>query len=240
MKKLLSSTLAGIIVVGLTSVVSAVPIGSGNNGIDYLFKGNRLKWLSAGAYMVETKRGIELGDVGVSTTLRTRQQLVYLGIDAGRWLTIYGLGGGSEAKLGNGSYANSESVYGIGARFNVLDHELMEPVMMEDRWRVNLGVQYTQNETKQGLATWDWEELSVALTFGIVNDTRGNKYYTPESIVIYAGPIYSTLDGSNFSEKDNLGVVAGAEFFFTDSLSIDIEVQSFDETSMGAGLNIRF
>jgi len=240
MKKLTSLVFAGFIIVGLSSPGSAVPIGSDNEGMDYIFKGRRLKWLSAGAYVVETKRGITLGGTTVETTLSTRQQLGYIGVNIAPWMTLYGLGGGSEAKLGGGAYSSSDSVYGIGARFNVLNHEIMEPVMMEDRWRVSLGVQYSVNQTDVGPVTWDWDELSVALTFGIVNDTLGNKYFAPESILLYAGPIYSVLDSDRFAEKEDLGVVVGAEIFITDSLSLDLEVQSFDETSMAGGINIHF
>ncbi len=240
MKSQALSTLVGIFVASLALPASAMPIGSGNDGYDYLFKGNKLDWLSAGIYILDTDRGIQFDGTTVSSKLKTRQRLVYIGINAGRWFSVYGLGGEAEARIGAAPYSDPESVYGGGVRINLLDHEVTEPTLMEDRWRVNLGAQYTMNETSMGTVTWDWEELSVALTFGIVNDTLGNKYYTPESIVLYIGPIYSALDSDRFSEKDDIGMVGGMEIFFTDSISLDVEVQRFEDTSLGAGLNIHF
>ena len=86
----------------------------------------------------------------------------------------------------------------------------------------------------------EWDEISTSLTLELVNNTIGNKFYTPESISLYAGPIFSTFISDDFSEDNDFGVVGGLEIFIVDTVIFDVEIQHFGQTSFSAGINFRF
>lgn len=221
-------------------MLTAMPIGSSNNPMEYLVKGRDLSWLSIGLYGSETKRSIERDATGLTTTLESRHVNGYIGIDALSWLTVYAIGGQSESKYGSLSYADGEAEYGVGIRANLLNHFLREPMLMEEDIRLNLGAHYRQSSSDLGATSIDWNEISAALTLALVNHSDRNKAFAPESVSIYAGPMFSTLLSDDFEAEDHAGAVAGIEIFFTDSVTLDIEVQHVGETSVGGGINLHF
>jgi len=82
--------------------------------------------------------------------------------------------------------------------------------------------------------------FSASLTFSIVNDLEGNKFYYPNSIALYAGPVLSDLQGSDFNEKNVLGFAVGLEVFLTESISLDAGIKQFEHTGYSGGLHLRF
>ncbi len=231
----------GLIAILLPTITVAVPVGSRNEGMNHLFKGYALDWLSAGIYLHQIKRDITRSDFNMTLPIEMTRVTGYLGVSLAPWLTVYGVGGGNDTKVGNGSQSSgSASIYGAGVRLSLLDHRITEPVMDVDRWRLTAGVEYLLSETSYGTQTWEWQEINAALTLSIVNDLTGNKYFSPESITLYAGPYMSILDGDNFSEKTTFGALAGCEIFFTDSFSLDVRAIILDSAGMGAGFNVHF
>ena len=214
----------------------AVPISSSNMPDEYAIRGRDLSKLSIGLYSIQAEREITWDVSGVTQTLKSSKVQGYVGYDVLRWLTLYAVGGQSESKFGNAPSADSESEYGIGFRANILNHFIREPLPMEDVIRVNIGGQYSRASAD----VVDWDELTVALTVGIVNNTESYKLFAPESISLYFGPLYSAFISDDLDAKDELGAVAGMEIFFMDTIVLDLKVQHFEETSVGGGINFRF
>ena len=217
-----------------------MPISSSNLGNEYLVRGKDLSKFSIGRYGLQSEREIEWEGSGVTQTLESSKVLGYVGYDLLRWVTLYAVGGQSESKFGNADTADAETEYGIGFRANILNHFIREPVPLEDVVRLNLSAQYTRAEAEVGGMDLEWEDISVAATIGLVNHTEGLKYYAPESISLYIGPMYSVFESDDFKAKDEIGAVAGIEIFFMDTIVLDLKVQQFEETSVGGGINFRF
>jgi len=230
-----------LLAVLIPTLVTAVPAGSRNEGINHLFKGYGLDWLSAGVYGFQIKRDVELANVNRTIPVEIQRVTGYLGANLLPWATVYGVGGMNAVKLGSGgSYAGSEAIYGVGARFALLDHRVTEPTSEIDRWRLTAGVEYLLTETRTGNQTWKWQEINAALTVSVVNDLIRNKFFAPESILLYAGPYLSILDGDELEGRNAFGAVAGLEIFVNDSVSLDFKMLILDSVGGGAGINVHF
>jgi len=240
MKKHTFISLSVVIAILASSLtISAKPIGGNNEPFDYLITGKDLSWLSIGVSGGQFERNIDL-DNGLNSILKTTRAHGYVGADLFKWITVYGLIGTSESKVGESETADSESEYGGGIRLNLLHHFIAEPIPMEDVIRLNFDARYLGSSCDLNFQDLKWNEISASLTLELVNHTTGNKFFNPESIALYFGPIYSSLNSSDFSEDKCLGVTAGIEFFLVDTIVLDLEVQHFDETSVAAGLNFHF
>ncbi len=193
-----------------------------------------------GVYVVDSSRQISWDSVGGTQVMESDRVNAYLGYDVLDWLTIYGIGGGNESKIKGTEGGDSETELGLGFRVNLLNHFIREPTPVEDAIRVNMGVEYVKSSFDNGFSSSDWREVTVALTLALVNHTAGNKYYTPESIAVYAGPLYSAITGDDFETEDNMGLIAGLEVYITDTITLDLQVKHFEETSVGGGVNFRF
>ena len=237
-----TNTFVSIVVGVLTSTLSlcAMPLGSSEPS-DYLIKGQDLSRLTMGVYVAQSDRQISWDDSGITQVIESDRVQAYLGYDVLDWLTCYAIGGANESKIeGIQGGGNSETELGLGFRVNLLNHFIREPTAIEDVIRMNMGVEYVRSSFDNGFASSDWSELSVALTMAIVNAIEGNKYFWPESIAIYAGPIYSAINGDEFETDDDVGLIAGLEFFLTDTCTLDFQVKYFEETSIAGGVNFRF
>ena len=234
-------TLLALIVGLLTNTLSlcAMPLGS-NEPSDYLIKGHDLSKLSTGVYAVQSSRQITWDRSGITQVMESDRVQAYLGYEVLDWITVYAIGGGSESKIKGAQAGDSETELGLGFRANLLNHFIREPVPAEDVIRINMGVEYVQSSFDNGFSSSDWDELTVALTVALVNHTDGNKFFSPESIALYAGPIYAAITGDDFETKDNMGVIGGLEFYLTDTITLDLQVKHFEETSVGGGVNFRF
>jgi opacity protein-like surface antigen len=236
-----TNTFVAIIVGLLTSTLSlcAMPLGSSEPS-DYLITGQDLSRLTMGVYVVQSERQITWDSSGLTEVMESDRVQAYLGYDVLDWLTFYAIGGANESKIEGPEGDDSDTELGLGFRVNLLNHFIREPTATEDVIRMNMGVEYVRSSLDNEFASSDWSELTVALTIALVNAVDGNKYFWPESIAIYAGPIYSTINGDEFETDDDVGLIAGLEFYLTDTCSLDIQVKYFEETSVGGGINFRF
>ena len=135
---------------------------------------------------------------------------------------------------------DAEFEYGAGLRLNILDHEIPDPTLFENRLRITAGAQYTWTQADQDLYPWKWEELVADLTVSIVNDIEGNALYLPNSIALYVGPVLSIIRSDTIKADDKFGYSAGVEVYFTECVSFDLGIQKLDDTGYVGGLHIRF
>ena len=241
MKKLLINTL---VVVTLISVLNtktmASPIGNSNMGREYLVNSDPLDHWSIGIFGGAGKRSIKL-ESGTKTDLDITRGMVYVGYDILSWVTPFAALGVANSDMGStSSDSSSEFAYGIGVNLKLLNQEIMDPNLMIDVLRINADIYYNGSQTERIGNTITWGEISSSLTIGLINDTRANKFMFPESIGIYAGPIYSHYISSDFDTTDEVGLLAGLDMFFTKRTSFDISIQLFNETTVNGSLNIRF
>ncbi len=234
-----------MVVVTLISVLNtktiASPIGNSNMGREYLVSSDPLDQWSIGIFGGANKRGIKL-DAGGDSTIDMTRGMMYLGFDALSWLTPFVALGITDSDISSISSSDSSTkfAYGIGVNLKLLNQEIMDPNLMIDILRINADFYYNGSETESFGQTIKWSEFSTSLTFGLINDTRANKIMFPESIGLYAGPIYSYYISSDFDAKETVGLLAGMDIFITQRTSLDVSVQLFDETSVNGSLNIRF
>ncbi len=234
-----------LIVVTLISVLNtkimASPIGNSNMGREYLVNSDPLEHWSIGIFGGAGTRGIKL-DKGGNADLDINRGMVYVGYDLLSWITPFVALGitGSDISTTANSDSSSKFAYGAGINLKLLNQEIMDPNLMLDILRINADFYYNGSETEYMGDAITWGEFSSSLTIGLINDTRANNNMFPESIGLYAGPIYSYYISSDFEAKDTVGLLAGLDIFFTKRTSFDISVQLLDETTVNGSLNIRF
>lgn len=232
-----------LLLFGQLSVSLAVPVGNSNAGRDYLINDSALSRWSVGVYGADRDREIDLDGSPLSFTLEQRKSMVYVGFNLSSWLMVYGTIGESESKLRGVQFpdASNELEYGAGVHVNVLDHEIPDPTLFENKIRVNIGGQYTFAETDHAFADWQWEEYMVYATVSIVNDIVGNKLFLPNSIALYGGPVYSGIRSDDIKQTENeFGYNVGLEVFLTESVSLDIGIEKYDATGYAVGVHVRF
>ncbi len=235
----LTACIAGLALAATIAPSTAMPLSNSNEGIDYAIKAKKLSWWHMGVYGGQTSRMI-VHDNGIEELFDTSLADFYLGANFFGVVNVYGIIGSRAAQFGEQDKADRESEYGAAVQFNILDQEVMEPTMMIDAYRLSADLQYTTCSTEYYSQSTDWNEVTAALRFSVVNETTGNKYFSPESITLYAGPLYSSIDGDTFKEKNSTGLLAGGQIFLNDRISLDLQGQFFEETSLLAGLHVQF
>lgn len=242
--KTFNSFLAAVVLLGLASLCHAVPVSNSNGARDYLINDASLNRWSFGIYGEEREWNVRTDPQNIPYSLDSRKIMAYVGLNLTRWLMVYGTIGESETELKNTLFAGDagyEMAYGGGVHLNILDHEIPDPTLLENKLRVVAGFQYIFADTDQFMADWEWEEYLAYLTISLVNDIDGNKLFLPNSIAIYAGPAYTDIRSDDIEQtSDEFGYMAGLEVFYTESISLDIGVQSFHSTGLTAGMHIRF
>lgn len=239
----LKVTLFGLLI--QVSICIALPLGTANVGKEYLVATPDLRNFSGGVYYHKAERKVNAGLL-TDELFTYRSIMGYIGYDVFNWLTVYGTTGQNKSRFDSLPYSSGDSEYGFGIAVNLLNYEMMDPTLhhhfLFDRIRINLGGQYTRTSGSWQYYPYtdDWQEVYAWLTLSIVNDISGNKLYTPLSIAITAGPVFSDIQGKNIDETDTLGVMAGIEIYFSKTLSIDVSIEKFEKEQISGGIHIRF
>jgi hypothetical protein len=224
--------------------VSAFPVGHPNSTRNYIIGLQSLHYWSAGIYGEGYDRGITVN--GVDRMLTRTRVMGYVGLDVLPWVTLYGTAGSSTLKFGSAEEANdAEFEYGGGLNINVLDHEVLDPALFEDRLRINANVSLVRGRTAWdrpvGVQEFEWDEVSASVIFSIVNDCEGEKKFVPNSVTIFGGPIYSDYMGSEIEVVDQVGFMAGLEIFYSLSFSFNVGIMSYGgESGYTGGVHVRF
>lgn len=246
MKKTTFSLFAGILLTAILSDAQAGSRAPSNLSREYLVNVNSLSPWSFGAYFDVAEKSVTMDWPHANVDLSCTKYMTYLGYDVFSWLTPYLVAGSSQSKFSSGyvsQMGDSSAQYGLGLQANLIDHEVADPTLMEDRIRLNASLEYSWTESEYAGQTVDWVDFDAALTLAIVNDVAGNILFVPESIAFFGGPIYSTWSSQDFSpaqNRDELGFTFGLEVFYTTSVSFNIRANMLDQTGMTAGLNVRF
>ncbi|MBT3294707.1 MAG: hypothetical protein HN919_01280 [Verrucomicrobia bacterium] len=227
---------AALLAISFTSA-QAFPTGKSNESGDYISGTGLSHLLNGGIYGGTMERDVQFG--AVVLPLETSKAVLYLGLELRPWVTLFVGGGAAEHELGMADGDSSHMVE-AGLLLNVIDHDILDPTLFEDRLRLNMGATWSMTEANWYGEDVKWQEINAFVTLSIVNDTTGNKHFNPNSIALYAGPMYSYIDSDDLEADQELGFMAGIEIFMSETISLDLGLRQFDGTGFEGGLNIQF
>lgn len=196
-----------------------------------------------GAYFSENRRNVNVHNR--ESRMKQKSSGAFIGYDLLRWASVFGIAGSSSTSFrGAGSSStpsSSDSEFGVAMQINLLDHELMDPTVIENRFRINLQTSYMMHKADHVRGNLSWNDLSTGLMFSIINDTPSFKIFWVENVAIYGGPVYSKIISSDrISEKSTVGYAAGMEISFSEKISLLAGVQDIDGASATGSITVRF
>lgn len=226
--------------IGLSINSLAGPIGSSNDNIDYLIGAADLSKAYIGLHVKEVDRTVGMINDDRDFKYRGQKSSVYAGYYFARWCSLYLTLADSEVEI-PGISQDSGMEYGFGLYFDILDHDIKDPNLMEDKVRINAGIEYTVLNDVEAFYDEDAkiEEYSASLTFSIVNDLHRNILFTPNSIGLFAGPVYSYLDSTTLEARDTLGYMYGLDIYFTQEVYVSFGMYDVGKQEIMAGLHLR-
>lgn len=223
-----------------SSVAMAAPHAGENSSTHYMIAAKDLgAWHMGGYYRYMTR---EIGWNGTQDAT-VNQGLFFVGRDLLPWITAYGLIGAGQMTFDNAGVSESGGgVFGGGAWFNLLDHDVLDYSLLEHRIRVSGVAQYTFGSSEANNDDLDWGELYVDLTLGITSDIVGSKALWPEGITLFVGPVYNSMQSNDFdSDGAGLGILAGMDVHLSKRNTISLGYELYDEDeAITASLSVRF
>lgn len=214
-----------------------------NEGRDYVNGARSLANWSIGANYETAEKDLVFDTFG-TRAVKSTKAMAYIGYDALPWMTPYLTMGQSQTKIGFAQSQDGQLDYGLGLLLNMLDYEVADSFLLEDRVRVNGSVEYTRTSMAVGNDDMDLDAFDASLTIGLVNDLVGATQFIPESITLFGGPVYSTWMGPDIkgaqSSRDDFGFTIGLEMFYTRSVSMNIRANFLEHSGASAGINVHF
>jgi len=221
------------------SPAHAIPIGNGNYAREYMVGTASLRRWRCGIFTdIHSQRVWTRWHNPNTATFQRSGAMAYVGVDVVRWLHLYAAMGGSSSSIGIAPAVASPKAAG-GMHLNLLDHEILDPTLFEDRIRINADILAGASHVDwQGNGSWIFDGYA-SLTFSFVNDLDGNKAYVPYSLAIYAGPAVSVLYSGNVRGRNPFGATAGLEMFCTERVSLHVGADIFGTSvTPSAGVHV--
>jgi hypothetical protein len=249
MKKTFAITCAvATITLGSFAVSFAAPVPTdSNSGKDYFLSVPDLNAWSCGVSFESMDRKLRVPDIYRRTPqdkYRGVKSLGFVGYDFEPWFEGYLTAGLSTTKINKQlSDGNNGPAYGLGVHFNIIDKDIPDPTLWDDKIRVTAGAQYLGfNGTDPYTGkTVQLGELSGSIIVSVVNDLQGSKEFLPNSIGVFGGLIYSDLtNAKNVMADSTVGFIAGLESYYTESVSFVFAVEQIGGSGYLAGINVRF
>ena len=234
-------SIAFLLVFACVAEVLAVPRAAESSGKHYLFAAQDLSsWHIGGSYR-RLKRDVEIR--GFDHRLTLRRTTFHVGYDLLPWAAVYGLLGNVNPTADTIHGDDSSGVeFGGGMWFNLLDHDLIDNLTLENRIRVQALVQIARGHPDYGIYNLDYTEFHSALTMSIINELDANKQYWPEAVSLFGGPVFNHLNGSDFStRKSNFGIVLGSDVQLSRRFSFSLMYERYYESNeaFSGSLNVR-
>ena len=204
------------------------------------------RFLSIGIEAQQQKRTLK-SDFGGKEDFKANHLVGTVGVDLGKWLTVYG--GAGEADSSTDRYNSSANFEWLaGGTIRVLDYMVLEPWNDIDQYSVGIDLNSFYRSTSMDTGFGDSTDVSEV--FGSLTMTL---YTCPERpglwnrLGFYIGPAFSTLSASDsgkapkFGDEDQtLGFVGGLQLNPNPNMGIKIEFQKFDDLGLGASLVFHF
>lgn len=239
-RSFLAASTACLMAGGLT--VFAAPRGGSNLDREFVLGSSDKDNWSCGVTFSTRERQVEI--LEVETPLDSTMLAAYIGYAITPWATLYGIAGEFSSEFDSvfASSKDNSFLYGASLQLDLFSHEIQDPMLMENKIRVNATLGYVASQVEAFGDEQDFQEFQASLTASIVNDVVGSKLFLPESIAVFAGPVYSSTlsDDVDDSPDDNVGMTVGLEIFHTKRVSYYASMEDFDNVGYSAGLNVRF
>ncbi len=230
-----------LVAIGLSMTASAASL-RGSMSHDALIHEEALPRVSVGVDLELLERDLELGD-GTLGRLRSNALGLYLGVDVDHWLTVYGTWAVLEIEEvevpgGDADYED-DTRWSLGANANLWEIDISSPRQMNGRVSIRANIELAMYDATSKGINIDWEEFAFAvpIAYELYNDHK--HLDGVHSLMLFAGPIYSTVEGDvggavpevNFDESENWGLLAGAELFLAENVSLLGQIHYFEQVS---------
>lgn len=193
--------------------------------------------LSVGIDWSQQKR--KLDSNGYKEDLKINRLTGILGIDATKWLTLYG--GAGEADTSSQDFNKSSKFQWLaGGTIRVLDYLVLEPWNDIDNYWVGVDVNsyYRDTTIDDGWKSDNLNEIFGSVTMSFYS--KPEKPYLWNRLGVYIGPAVSFLSRGDAHEDQAVGMIGGLQLNPTPNWGIKIEMQKFDDVGMGASVFFHF
>lgn len=221
---------------GANQATQAAPMGVAQHPGGYFLGDEDLGRWMMGVYYLDRERDIRT--LGSLTSLQTVKKMGYVGFEIIYGMSGYVILGSTQTQFEGMHITDTHSEFGFGLQFNILDHEIPDPTLMEDRVRINATLQYTKCGADWIATEVDWEEIYGSITVSFINDIEGNKYFHLNSIGFFFGAIYSDLISSSVDEESSFGYCAGVDLFLTEKTSLEFGTETLDSGSVFGAFHV--
>lgn len=214
----------------------ATTVGGSGVARQHLIAARDLSNWSAALNMALRTRDVTVG----GGSFEMDQSLVKgcVGYDVLRWVTVYGIIGGHDTDAGFSS-RGTELLYGAGAAFYLVDHDIASLWLLEDGFSISATIEYVLGRADLGLNSFDYSELYSTITFSFINQVESGRAFWPNAISIFGGPVMSVL-GGDFDESTAWGANAGVKFFLTENVALYAGAEFLDTASFIGGIEFDF
>lgn len=214
---------------------------------NYLKTPDSLDRWSVAAIFQNVQREVRIG--ALEQNIKIRRYVGQVGVNLFEWITIYMEGGSVQLSREFTSADDREKIEGtwsVGTQIRLLEHSFIHPMLIEDRVSIEADVSYSEFTSGFLGSELDWEEFTTRLTVSLINDVDGTRGYSPEEVRIFAGPIFSTIQGTyhtfgspELSEVDDVGFAGGIDIMFTRHCSLIWAAEIYD-SKVTQGLGVYF
>ncbi len=215
----------------------AIPRSGEGSGMHYLVSAEGLSSWHVGAYQRYHDREVKTD--GRKTGVDFTHTMAYVGHDVLSWVSLYGLVGLASCQEELFNRSEDAFEYGVGAWFNLLDHDTLEYLTTVQRFRVQGALQYTMLHTDEVT----WGELAGNLTFGVTHEIIGNKFLWPEAVTLYGGPAVNIVVSDEYDQSGDgmVGFVVGVDLQLNRLTSLGASMELYDEDEASVGyVSVRF
>ncbi len=205
--------------------------------------------LSIGVGYDKLERGIEF-DGMPDGILEADTISGYVGYDVLPWLTAFVTVGGTKVENADLDGTDYGAKFSGGLSAYLWEGDVIVPSYMSGRLSIKAMMDASRSESDSDIGTVEWFDVLVALPFGYEKFDRypASDSGLQTSLALYAGPAFSYMSGTtdtlsgdlDFDAAEQFGLVAGADVYFSPSVSIGAKFLAFDELSYGASARFHF
>ena len=208
--------------------------------------------LTIGVDYDQRTRGVDMtGPLGREGEFSADSLTAVIGIRVLPWLAPFVTVGSTETELAGFGTDDDELIWSIGVQASLWQQDLAHPEWVAGRLSVRTVAEYVSGDlSSKPDVRGDWTELNLSLLLGyeVFVKEPHSRESTPYSLQLYAGPGWSDLDGDarisgvgvDFDSSQEFVLVAGADLFVADNVSVGGAVRLGSDTDWRVGLRFHF
>lgn len=230
-----------ILLASLLPASAASPVASGSR--EALIVSDGIEGWSLGVDGASIRRDAKIA--GFLDKLEATSYGGFVGWRGVPWLTLYTVLGQADADLGVDTLGDG-FYWALGLQATVWQMDMLDPEFLSGRWSIRFGAEYASAD----LASGEWQDVSASLRlqYEIFVESVEATQKIPYSLALYAGPMYSGLDGNvsvngfreDFEADQEVGIVAGIELSISHNVLLGIGAEYFDDVTWVGSLRYKF